>query len=221
MLFCCCSQLLISRPIYIVGNLLLLGSWVNGNPHRRIGPSVDQLVVVGAQGFFCSFNSAYLFSHLVQSFTAFFPSWEWMLSMADMAELCQNFTFLFAMLQLETCNGGMWNTDIVISISRPQQVVCHVAGRRWAVLLHRPQTHRLREGTRAVCRLIPLLLLLPGTGQLEKMSLSWAMHSQGGTQQLNTEMEDVQHQYCWHPAPVNLSFHSLRFAEDNQKIKQF
>lgn len=53
--------------------------------------SIDQLMVAGQQGLFCSFTSARQFCHLEKSCTAFFPSWEWALSMA---ELCQYFTFL-------------------------------------------------------------------------------------------------------------------------------
>lgn len=173
MLFCC-SQLLICRPICVVGNLLLLSGWVNGTLHRRIGLSVDQLVVVGHRACFAVLAVHTCFFHLVQSCTAFFPSWEWMLSMA---ELCQSLTFSACLLQLETCNGDMWNTNMWSEFHNSS---------RWCIMWQdmgglsycTDPKHRLRGEGPEQC--VGWFLYCCCMEQLEQTSLSWAMQQQGG-----------------------------------------
>lgn len=169
MLFCC-SQLLICRPICVVGNLLLLSGWVNGTLHRRIGLSVDQLVVVGHRACFAVLAVHTCFFHLVQSCTAFFPSWEWMLSMA---ELCQNLPFSACLLQLETCNGDMWNTNMW---SEFRNSVSY--GRTWVGF---PIAQTPNTGWGEVPeQCVGWFLYCCCMEQLEQTSLSWAMQQQGG-----------------------------------------
>lgn len=184
--------------------------------------SIDQLVVTGQQGLFCSFNGACQFCHLEKSCTASFLSWERAL---NMAELCQYFTFLLA-----CC---CWRH------AQAMEALGRVTS--WPLLHHKTRQYVTWQDTHVLsyCTYLkhtgwkegpeqsisPLLYCCclqisswHGTAG-ENIFMSRTMHYHGEMQQVNTEMEDVQHQYWWCPAPVNLSLYNLRFAEENQEIK--
>lgn len=159
-LLCRSSQLPVLRSVHRIVNSFLLRSQVNGNLQRRIGLSIDQLVVASQAVLVLQLQ---LCMFVLPSGTVLHI----LLSLLGVNIMCgwalPNLYFSASMLLLWGCTGyrGTGKIHTMIPVVLQDEVVCHVAGHACAILLYVSWTHRLRGASRAINSLTPLLLLPP------------------------------------------------------------